>query len=195
MPLSSLAGCYYKSTLARYEQGDILRDVSLVQWAEKVGDEIVVHERDLSYCVVLSQECDLEHDFNSRNDAARKDNDKFLQSILLCPAYPATLAREGKHLEGLGQTMQRHNTDQWKRLKANQLSRYHFLQGQDDLQVPDMMLDFKHYFAVPCDVLYRGEFGTKYLASLEIVFRDNLSGRFAHYLSRIGLPEPTEVVA
>lgn len=169
MPLNSLKNPYYKSELARFEQGDILRDVTLVQWAERIGDEVQVQERFLPYCVVLSQECDLEHDFNSRINEQRKDNDKFLQSILLCPAYPAATVKEGTHLEEVGLTMQRHGGDQWKRLKSNQLSRYHFLEGHPDSQLPELVVDFKHYFAAPCDVLYRAPLASSYLVSLEIV--------------------------
>jgi len=191
MPLDSLVAPYYRSELARLEQGDVLRDVSLVLWAEKVGTDLVVDERALSYCVVLSQECDLEHDFNSRADTTRKDHDKYLQSILLCPAYPAPSFKDGTHLAQLDLTMQRHNSEQWKRLKQNQMARYHFLGGDPDRQMPEVVVDFKHYFTVPREVLYREEFQSRYLLTMEIVYRDHLSGRFAHYLSRIGLPEPT----
>ena len=77
---SSRASTYSSVPSSRYRQGDILRDVQVIEWAEVVDDEVVVTERSLPYCVVLSQECDLEHGFNNRADTAKceKDTDKFL---------------------------------------------------------------------------------------------------------------------
>lgn len=189
MPLNSLAAPYYLSDLERFEQGDILRDVTLVEWAEVSGSDLEIRERVLPYCVVLSQDCDLEHDFNNRADQARKDCDKFLQSVLLCPAYPAPTFREGAHLSAENLPMSRISSEAWKKLSQNNTTRYHFLAGNADMQIPDLVVDFKHYLTAPRDVLYRKAYHDRRLATIEIVYRDNLSGRFAHYLSRIGLPE------
>lgn len=190
MPLSSISGQYYRSDLTRFEQGDVLRDLTVVQWAEVSDGEIDIQDRLLSYCVLLSQDCDLEHDFNSRNGVAA-NNDKFLTSALLIPAYPAETFRAGTHLATLSLSMQRHSTDAWKRLKGNNEARYHFLNGEASLQVPELVLDFKHYLTIPRDVLYRGNNAASYLATIEVIYREQLSLRFASYLSRIGLPEPT----
>lgn len=90
MPLSAVNSPYFKSDLPRYEQGDILRDVTLIEWADiDEKGEIRLAERTLQYCVIVSQECDLEHDFNARTNADRPNTDKYLQSLLICHAYPA----------------------------------------------------------------------------------------------------------
>lgn len=169
----------------------MLRGLSIVEWAGVQNDELVVRERTLPYCVILSQECDLEHDFNNRNDPAKRDrdNDKFLQSLLLCPAYPAAQFKLGTHLEAAGLKMQRINSDEWKRIKQNNSYRYHYLPEQAEYQVPELALDFKHYITVPRDEAYREDFKQKFLVGLDDLFREHLSSRFAHYLSRIGLPE------
>lgn len=182
---------YTTETASRYRQGDILRDVQIVEWAEVVDEELVVSERHLPYCVVLSQECDLEHDFNNRADLAKckLDTDKFLQSILLCPAYPAAQLREGTHLADVGQKMQRISSSDWNRVKQNSSYRYHFLPENEDIQLPDLALDFKHYFTIPREIAYRLQTRKKVLTALDDLFREHLSGRFAHYLSRVGLPE------
>lgn len=185
------ASAYTSDASSRYRQGDILREVQIVEWAEVVDDEFVVSERYLPYCVVLSQECDLEHDFNNRSDPVKceRDTDKFLQSILVCPAYPAAQLREGTHLNDAGLKMQRINSDEWKRVKQNSNYRYHFLPEQGDIQLPEIAIDFKHYFTIPRDIAYRRETRAKVLTALDDLFREHLSGRFAHYLSRVGLPE------
>lgn len=191
MPLSSVENPYFRSDAERVEQGDIFRDATLVEWAEKSGTDIVVRERSLPYCVVLTQDCDLEHDFSNRANQESPTKDKYLQSILLCPAYPAQTFRHGEHLAAIGLTMQRFNSQNWPRVTQNNEARYHYLQEAASLQIPALVIDFKHYFTAPRDIVYRGAFLDKYLATVEIVFRDHLSSRFAHYLSRVGLPELT----
>jgi hypothetical protein len=190
MPLSTVKSPYFKSTSERYEQGDILRDVTLIQWADVEEDRAInVVERTLQYCVIVSQECDLEHDYNNRMNAEKKTEDKYLQSLLVCPAYPADSFKRGEHLKQLGLRMENINSESFKRVAQNNHARYHHLGRHDDFQVPELVVDFKHYMTVPRDILYREQFGPCYLATLEILFRDSLSGRFAHYLSRIGLPD------
>src|SRR5712664_1236843 len=113
MPLNAVNAAYFKSASDRCEQGDIFRDIKLIEWAEVVGEKIELAERTLQYCVLLSQDCDLEHDFNNRADAAALKKDKFLQSLLICPAYPAEGFRAGNHLEGFGMKMESFNSDRF----------------------------------------------------------------------------------
>ena len=91
---------YLKHGGERVNQGDILRDVSLVEmrYSKKITDNYNVEKKTFPYVVVLSQDCDLSEDFNNRKEISGK-HDKFMESILVCPAYPAETFREGKHLE------------------------------------------------------------------------------------------------
>lgn len=173
----------------RYQQGDILRGIDIVEWAEpNASGEIEILIRPYRYLIVLSQECDLQHDFLTRSKIKETGpHDKYLFSLLLCPAYPAEPFRFGKHLDGCD--MQRIGSDDFKRLKQNNLYRYHFLQENEDKQIPELVLDFKHYITMPRDVAYRKVHRDSVLASLNDLYREHLSQRFAHYLSRIGLPE------
>jgi hypothetical protein len=191
MPLNNFDAHYFRSDSERLEQGDLLRDVSVVEWAEvdEVASEIQIRERNLPYCVVLSQDCDLEHDFNAHANQDRRNTDKYLQSILVCPAYPDEPFRQGIHLDSLGLVMESHRSEQWRQIKSNNVSRYYYLVGQPNIEVPNLVVDFKHYVTIPRDIVYRPHILEKYLATIEVLFRDNLSARFAHYLSRIGLPD------
>lgn len=166
----------------------MLRDIVILEADTGDASELKVLERTLGYCVVVTQDCDLEHDFNNRKDVERKTTDKFLQSVLICPAYPAESLRQGTHLTDWSMTMQSFPSADWRKLISNNLSRYHFLQGMSALQVPELVVDFKHYFTVPREMFYR-DLSDRYLATIEIVYRDHLSNRFAHYLSRVGLPD------
>ena len=164
---------YITKSLPRYRQGDILRDVVIVEWADAMDDTIEIRQVELAYCVVLSQDCDLEHDFNNRQalvvatpmTGKQPNNDKYLQSLLLCPAYPAQSLREGTHLSERKLTMGRISTDEWRKVCQNNVYRYHYLGKSDEQQVPELILDFKHYFTVPRDIAYRPEFKDRYLAT------------------------------
>lgn len=181
---------YIDAPSKRYRQGDILRDVEIAAWAETVDSTINVVHRKVRYAVVVSQECDLEHDYNNRNDKEKyKDStDKYLQSILLCPAYPALQLKEGTHVPN--EPKQRLGSDLWKSVRNNNNYRYHALPEAYEFQVPELILDFKHYLTIPPEYAYRPQFKACVLAALGDLFREHMSHRFAHYLSRVGLPEP-----
>lgn len=194
MPLADVESVYVVEREDRFRQGDILRDITIVEWAAEVkeapaDERLQIMDRVLPYLVVMSQDCDLEQDHKNRSNLSSDTNDKFLQSILICPAYLEENFRAGTHLEDVGLKMQKINSDNLRRIKRNQNYRYHYLPANRSLQVPDLFIDFKHYFTGPRDLIYDKYREKHYLATLEILFRENLSYRFAHYLSRIALPE------
>lgn len=189
---SKVDSLYCRHTLERFHQGDILRDILVVLWVFKKGEDkgsskIEVKKRGLEYAVILTQECDLEQDINNRRDC-KDHSDKFIDSILLIPAYPADKLRQGIHIKD--QKKQSFNSDLWRPVKQNHDYRYHYLTEYPDYQLPSLVADFKHYFTVPRDVLYETyKQKEHYVASLETLFREDLSIRFTQYLARIGLPE------
>lgn len=192
MPLSEVNSRYARCTRDRLFQGDILRDIEVLARTHSTvtGDDdphLDISTRLLPYVVVLTQDCDLDQDYSAHQNANRRDNDKFLLSVLICPAYPAALVKDGKHLED--HQMQILNSNLWKPVKSNHNSRYHFLEADNQLQVPEVVLDFKQYFTVSRDEIYEQGFGTNYVATINTLFRESLSRRFAEYLTRIALPE------
>jgi hypothetical protein len=186
---------YLKHDLPRLCQGDILRDLELVEWGTVVGAEpqqrINLTKRALPYAVVLSQECDLYQDLQNRSDLGKQTQDKYLHSVLLGPAYPAQSLREGLHLETLQVKCERLNKDRWKAVLNNTDPRYHSLPAADALQIPDLVLDFKHFITAPRGILLDLK-KDAYIASLGQLFRDSLSQRFANFLARIALPDAEE---
>ena len=184
---------YLKHELPRLSQGDILRDLELVEWGAVAGSEpeqkITLTRRRLPYAVVLSQECDLYQDQQNRSDPARPTQDKYLHSVLLGPAYVAQSVKEGTHLAPLKCELL--NRNRWNSVQQNSDPRYHFLPAAESLQVPDLVLDFKHFITAPLSILLDLK-KDAYLASLGQLFRDSLSQRFAHFLARIALPDPEE---
>jgi len=190
MLLSRIDALYCKHTTPRFCQGDILRDISTVVWAKETegGSGVEIEERKLPYAVVLTQDCDLEQDYASRSDLTLPNHDKYLQSILICPAYQAAQLRKGTHLESLGLRMQNISSDPWRQVAQNNNYRYHYLEEYLDFQIPDLVIDFKHYLTIPREILYSLDRKIHYLGALSELFREDLSIRYSQYLSRIGLP-------
>ncbi len=185
---------YLKHGLPRYCQGDILRDLNVMEGAAVTSDaaqEIAIVTRSLPYAVVLSQECDLHQDQQNRTNQRQITQDKYLHSVLLGPAYPAETFKIGQHLKLLDVVCQTWGGDKWKSLQQNNVDRFHFLPAAGPLQVPDMVIDFKHFLTAPRVTLVSLKPDT-YVASLGQLFRENLSQRFANFLSRIALPDPRD---
>jgi len=177
---------YTRLETTRIHQGDILRDLTLLEVSRKPRGEAT--ETSLPYSVVLTQDCDLEQDFLNRGESGSMNHDKYLQTILLCPAYPAKDFRDGQHLVGLGLRMEKWNSDRFKLIRSQQNERFHFIDRQEDVNVPELVVDFKHYFTQPRDELYL-TLQAAYLATISELFRESLSQRFCYYLGRIGLPD------
>jgi len=179
---------YIKRNLPRISQGDIFYELSviLLQPSLDGGNEGNILKRTQPYAVVITQDCDLESDFQNRSEISPTKHDKYLPAILLCPAYLEGDFKDGTHLESLKYVMENHPTDRHRRIRTQQLARYHFIESDRD-SVPNLVIDFKHYISVPREWIYR-QYPDKYLISLNDLFRESLSQRFAFYLSRIGLP-------
>jgi hypothetical protein len=131
---------YRKHELPRFCQGDILRDIEVIEWASVLDTEpkqIALQKRRLPYAVVLSQECDLHQDQQNRSNLAKPTQDKYLHSVLLGPAYAAQEVRQGTHLNMLEVKCELWGKDRWKSLSQNNNDRYHFLPAFDVLQVPE----------------------------------------------------------
>jgi hypothetical protein len=135
---------------------------------------------DYSYVVVLSQSCDLQQDF-----AGRQSEKPQLPDVLLCHV---PTAEELRALCG--------GSDIWKRIRQNKDERYHFLEkvpSECDTRqegLPELGVDFKRYFTLPTDEVYRRiELGpTLRRTVLCTPYLEHLSSRFAYFLGRVALP-------
>ena len=74
-----------------------------------------------------------------------------------------------------------------KKIMNNEDPRFHFLHFEDGFELPDMVIDFKHFYTVSTEYLYRNI--NNRVCSLSELYREKISQRFAYFISRIGLPE------
>jgi hypothetical protein len=174
----------------RIRQGDIFPNLPYYEsFSESKGDfELTVYE--FPYSVVLTQDCDLEQNKSARSAITPTDksiyNDKHLISVIVAPLYNSEHLFAGEHLKGIDISSQKLNSDLRNPVKKNQNPRYHYIEFDDSVVLPNSVVDFKHYFTVSLSLLEK-LIDTR-LCGLDPLYRELLSQRFSNYLSRIGLP-------
>lgn len=187
---SKIDSFYEIHDCTRISQGDILRDISYIT----VGEDEKLLRIELPYIVVLSQDCDLQQgnriiSQDLECDGECKIFNQFLHSVLFVPAFRAETVRSGEYLSSPYKIKtKRIVSGLWKPIVQNQNPRYHYLSPDVDHQIPELLLDFKAYYTLSYRY-FLSMHKEHYLATVNELFRENLSQRFANYLNRIGLPE------
>ena len=148
------------------------------------------------FAIVVSQDCDLEQDFNYRYGKRGSQRNE-LTSVLLCQAEDVDKFRKSEVYKILFKSRTFEGN-----FKKNNEFRFHFIQeipadlSATDLRVPELGIDFKRYFSMPTDEIYhriRLEH-TQRSSVLESPYRDHFSRRFFDFNSRVALPEEYESV-
>jgi hypothetical protein len=172
-------------TTGAFRQGEILTDVvqrrrSFQSLALAVPE---IDEIRHPYCVIATQDCDLEQDHMARNEGAVAA-DKMIPNVLLLQAVTVTeliaLLPRGR--------------DILKRVVGNRDDRYHVLEpvaaACDTLGhgLPALGIDFKRCFTVPTDELYAQlSSDARRRTQLNSNYLEHFNQRFAGYLSRVAL--------
>lgn len=186
---------YSCKNFERILQGDIYKDITITLKLEELPNGICQDKIIYPYILILTQDCDLEQDYNTLN--SEKQNRNFINTILTCPIFPAHDLREGTHFSELNLNFERINSKLWDPIKKNNNFRYHYLKNfdfeEDSVSISNsenhdlgFVLDFKHFHTISKDTLYSKK--ENYVTSINPLFREQISQRFAYYLSRIGLP-------
>lgn len=178
-------------------QAELLTSVSEFQ-AISAGDgdpaEIATRKVEHPLVVVMSQDCDLEQDFNVRHPAdspplsreAAEVSPTALSHILLCDAHKESELKQ-RLPEGLG-------SKDIRRIAQNQNERYHRIEDAEirdaGLEVEALFLDFRRYFSIPCPDIYDQLASTTAgrTARLPAYYLHDLNHRFYTYLARVAIP-------
>lgn len=176
---------------ARLCQGDILRDVEYIERVSEQSGIIEVSKIVFPLVIVLTQDCDLEQDYQSRwsRAASSKNQDKWLLSVLVAPLYNVEHVHTGDHLSELNMEMMElpRKGTALRFLRSNRNPRYHFLEFPPASQIVPSVIDFKHYFSA--NVTYLKPLKKrKFVCSVSGLYREEISQRFSYFLSRVGLP-------
>lgn len=196
----------------RVSQGDIYRNIEYIESINESEDEdggiIEISKIIFPYVIVLTQDCDLSQDFTFRNesestneelcnlaqeiksqDKSEGPDDKLMLSVLVAPLYNVEDFYLGTHLEKLDKKMTPINKKKspGNNLRNNSNPRYHYLEFPGDVPLVNSVIDFKHYFSIDVGYLYEAE-ESEFICKVSELYREDISHRFASFLSRIGLP-------
>lgn len=175
---------------SRVCQGDIVRDVEYIEYFSEKNGNIEVSKIIFPLSIILTQDCDLSQDYKFRWSKKNTPNeDKWLMSVIVAPIYNLEHVFSGEHLSELDMTMAQisRNKTPGKNLKNNETPRYHYLEFPKRLSLPPSIIDFKHYYSVNVAYLKKHKIGN-FVCQISDLYREDISHRFASYLSRIGLP-------
>lgn len=175
--------------LGRVSQGDIYGEVEFVEYVEEKRGIIEVSRIVFPLVVVLTQDCDLKQDSRTRYEGiAAQDQDKLILSVLVAPLYNVEQVLRGEHLDQLRIRMQMiKSRTQGNYLRINEIPRYHYIEFPQGIAIAPSVVDFKHYFSVNVEYLRRKK--GDLVCRVSPLYREDISHRFASFLSRIGLPE------
>lgn len=183
-----MAGIYTRSEEGALRQGEIITglvhaqlDIETLE-AEDARWIAEAHP----YAITLSQDCDLDQDWKSQVPTDKpKLATRQLPSVLFAQVHEAV------DLKGSGGL----NSELWKRVKQNKDERYHFLERVSpendalDQGLPEMGIDFKRYFTLPTEEVYRRLQKTaRRRCRLASPYLEHLSTRFCYYQFRVALP-------
>jgi hypothetical protein len=179
---------------SRVSQGDIYQNVEFIESVNEENGIVEISKIVFPYIVVLTQDCDLAQDFKFRSDDSRT-GDKIILSVLVAPIYNANHVYLGEHLAELNQVMRQIQvkgkgnkpTTEWRNLVNNDNPRYHHLEFPNEVSIVPSIIDFKHYFSLNLEYLYEIR-GKNFICKVSELYREDISQRFASFLSRIGLP-------
>lgn len=184
-------GIYAACDEEQLRQGEILSDLTQVKLdVDSLGrNEPAFIEVSHPFVIILTQDCDLESDYRARK--SEDDPIKFLPSVLLCPL------READETKRPGP--QKLNRDMRNQVHNNKNERYHYLRAVEEHQdvgrrgLHATILDFKRYFTIPTDELYRRLSDdadiVRRRCRLNTPFAEHLSCRFFYFQMRVALPE------
>lgn len=182
-----------KPTPNRICQADIFCNLRVTEDVAIDRSNIILKEISFPYLVCLSQECDLERDYEEQEKDISVPTTKNLMHIAFAPAFIFDDFLTGDHwgdLYSKSASGKRKDTN-IKAIIDNEASRYHYLNFSRDDQLdrkkmPELIIDFKHYYTINKNIIYRNM--DKRLCSIDDLFREKISQRFSYFQSRIGLP-------
>lgn len=175
-------------------QGDLFRNVKYNYIDAENDDSVDVVEYEFPLAIVISQACDVIAMDELINAGGGKPA-KFMPSVLMCPIYDKNIAKSGDHLAEVFNELRLalnkedvYHKDDYKIAERDWHYRFHALQLSLNgaVVLENAIIDFKHYFSVPISYLIKHKDNRLY--HLDDIFSEQLTLKFATYLSRVAIP-------
>lgn len=176
-----------RESKSRICQGDVFSNIQILEDVEVKGSKILVKNLFFPYIICLNQECDLENDYNLTQSRSNPSDSHFLH-LAIAPAFNFDQFLSGSHwgeIFATSNTGKRGDT-RIQLIIKNEIPRFHYLKFPDS-DMPELIIDFKHFFTVNRDFLYNNI--DSRICSIDDLFKEKISQRFSYFISRIGLPE------
>ena len=176
-------------------QGAIYKNVKYNYIESESDNDVKVIEYEFPLAVIVSQACDvisMEQLLISGTGKAIK----FMPSVLMCPIYDKQTAKNGEHIQEAFNTFKTtiqkdvlFNSNEYKIAEKNWHYRYHPFKASVNGKtvIEDTVIDFKHYFTVPMSYLIINR--KDRILQLEDLFAEQITLKFASYLTRVPIPE------
>lgn len=175
-------------------QGDVFKDVKYMYVDSEDDEKIYLIELEFPYAIIVSQACDVYFMSKLQKERGGKVT-KYMPSILMCPIYNKALFKVAKHIKDIGiqqdlaieiETL--YNSNHEKIIENGAHYRFYTFDIQVDHcdVMSNAILDFKHSFSVPTSYLLSNI--SNRLFSLDTIFAEQITLKFATYLSRVAIP-------
>lgn len=149
------------------------------------------------YSLVVSQVCDVAQHCEYIRTTPDKNGAKrqIIFQLIHLPAFEVAHFKNGTHFEAqYGYTFEKIGSDAMDRIKSNQDRRFHYILS-DDPKIPDLVLDFKHFFSSPVKEIFDCLVEKEELRyRLDHLHYTQVVDRFSHFLQRVAIPEKPEDV-
>lgn len=175
-------------------QGDIFKNIKYSYIESEDDNTVNIIEYEFPYAVIISQACDVIAMESIILNQCGKPT-KFMPSILLCPIYDKNMAKKGEHIADIFRQLALkidpedvYQKDDYKVATRDWHYRFHALtvQVNEKLVIEDAIIDFKHYVSLPMQYLVTHK--SDRILHLDDLFAEQLTLKFATYLSRVAIP-------
>jgi len=175
-------------------QGNVYKNVKY-SYLDSESDEFVnIIEYEFPLAIIVSQACDVTS-MNDLQETGLGKATKFMPSILMCPIYDKNSLHDVNHLSDfVTNELFKINKETFFTSKDINLAendmhyRFHVLNVKiaDKLVMNDAVIDNKHFFTVSPSYLFSNKFNRVF--TLENLFAEQVTLKFASYLARVAIP-------
>lgn len=156
----------------------------------------------IPYSIVMTHACDLSSHYIDvkKKQKLSVDNESTcteiirtrgeLTQVLFVPAFIEEEFASGKHLNPFKIEVGGYSLKEMEKFRTQIDMRYHYLKSTTGDSIPNLYIDFKHYFTLPIamvNAFYENSIIPKYI--LKHIFFTQLSDRFSHYMQRVAIPD------
>lgn len=173
----------------RIYQGYIFHNIDVIENFHEEGKELLLQKINFPYVICLTQDCDLSSDYLDKINRPKENRNCRILHLIVAPLFNFEKFKNGEHwgdIFDVGDAV-KENKSTGKSIMNNETPRYHYLNFDDKLELPPMIVDFKHFFTLSSNYLY-SKLDNR-ICTVSELFRERISQRFTNYLSRIGLPD------